>query len=216
MRKASTRAVAVILAGFAIGLAHCGSSSSGSSAIAKFGPPGDHFPKGLGCRTDRGEGIPIANPGSVEAICDADAGTNCVCASDADCQAGSEGRCGYAGAAVGDVCSYDECYASNDCASGSTCACGDLATISANVCVPSNCRFDTDCASGYCSPTLSDSCSPTVSYSGAYCHTPNDDCSNDSDCGERQRGMFVGEGPACIFSMSAKKWVCTNIACPHS
>ena len=70
----------------------------------------------------------------------------------------------------------------------------------ANYCTrPSNCRVDADCgANGFCSPGQSHEWCGTL-YA---CHTPNDECANDSDCAADTH---------CDFSTAVKHWLCGNL-----
>jgi hypothetical protein len=134
-----------------------------------------------------------------------------MCGSDAECSAGTNGRCIVNGNA-GPHCDYDMCFTSSDCASGKSCGCGDLTSESANVCVPSNCSVDTDCGpEGYCSPTLDETCGPYGGeYAGVYCHTPQDECFNDSDCGAD--GASFGSS-YCVYFLETGKWACHTGQC---
>jgi hypothetical protein len=72
--------------------------------------------------------------------------------------------------------------------------------------VPGDCRVDTDCGPcGWCSPT-SGACGSVVGY---YCHTPKDQCINDSDC------LDAGLGNACGYDTSLGYWRCIFLpGCP--
>jgi hypothetical protein len=128
------------------------------------------------------------------------------CRAHADCIEGQNGRCSAIGRG-GWACTYDECFADADCGGpGGVCACdGSSSRADNNVCLSGNCRTDADCgAAGFCSPTFG-SCgnySGVVSY---YCHTPQDECVDDADCG----------GPAgyCAYVPAAGHWKCSNAHC---
>jgi len=121
---------------------------------------------------------------------------------DSDCSGGANGRCGH-GAVNLCMCSYDTCMADSDCTTGQTCAChGSTYNIFGNTCVPSNCRVDSDCgARGYCSPSTTPGqiCGAVGGY---YCHTPDDQCVENTDC--------VGDAgtEACVFSTASRHWEC--------
>lgn len=128
------------------------------------------------------------------------------CLSDADCTAGTNGRC------LPDwrfpclaSCSYDTCFSDSDCADNQPCQCRDSASSTdPNVCASGgNCRVDTDCGpGGYCSPGSSSQCLCNRPCSGEYfCHTPNDTCLEDSDCGSQGN---------CIYDVVTKRWVCVS------
>jgi hypothetical protein len=47
-----------------------------------------------------------------------------------------------------------------------------------------------------------------VGLLGYYCHTPSDECVNDSDC----PAMPAAMGPqACTYSMAKQHWVCATV-----
>jgi hypothetical protein len=125
-----------------------------------------------------------------------------VCSHDTDCTTGTNGRCVESGGGALDCsCTYDTCATDNDCPKGQLCAChGSPYTESAgNTCMPGNCRVDADCgASGYCSPSEGGGCG---SLGGYYCHTPSDQCVNDSDCSGG--GLDV-----CEWSSTDARWEC--------
>jgi hypothetical protein len=122
--------------------------------------PQNHRASGALCPVDRG-------PGSTTApYCATDGGPSTaavngprLCAGDADCTAGTNGRCFLNGGPVTDCgtrCSYDACAQDSDCPSNQPCACRASATdTAANTCLTGgNCRVDDDCgAGGYCSPS---------------------------------------------------------------
>jgi len=78
---------------------------------------------------------------------------------------------------------------------------------SGNSCVPGNCQVDADCGTGgYCSPTPALPCNMNgrdlyCQGVGYYCHTPKDECVDDSDC------QGVGS-PGCLYDQSAGYWMC--------
>lgn len=103
---------------------------------------------------------------------------------DSQCTSGSDGRCVHAEAPIAECsCTYDACVHDTDCPAGSLCACHGSPYVGGqgNTCTPGNCRVDSDCGSnGYCSPAYDTmTCGGLLGY---YCHTPDDECVNDSDC----------------------------------
>jgi hypothetical protein len=132
---------------------------------------------------------------------------NGMCSNDNQCTMGTNGRCVQMGEGVEYCgCTYDTCMQDANCPTGDTCACHGSAYTDGegNVCVPGNCRVDADCgAGGYCSPSV-DTMGCGGGVAGYYCHTPQDQCVNDSDCGEGGGGEGV-----CVFSTSAGYWQCT-------
>jgi hypothetical protein len=139
-----------------------------------------------------------------------------ACASDGDCaDAGINGRCaGYLGPA-GCGCTYDQCVGDIDCPAGQTCACHGAPYMfgSGNMCVPGNCHVDADCGTGgYCSPSPALPCNMNgrdlfCQGVGYYCHTPKDECVDDSDC---QGVGFAG----CVYDPSPGYWKCEFYAQP--
>jgi hypothetical protein len=129
---------------------------------------------------------------------------NGECSQDSDCvnsALGENGRCVQRGPLPGYTCSYDACFTDSACEKGSVCQCREPADgVDPNYCTtPSTCRVDADCGdNGYCSP------SQAHEWCGTFyaCHTPHDDCLNDSDCGPDTH---------CDFDMNAKHWVCANL-----
>ncbi len=182
-----------------------GSSSSGSSTSSSGGSvPQNHRAAAVACPLDRGPGMPP------------DASAGATCTRDADCTMGLRGRCMQVtrcgGACQTRVeCTYDDCAADADCAALRVCSCRPSPSSNArNACLPAGtCRVDADCAGGhgYCSPNPVGCTSFADSSDGYYCHTAQDDCTNDSDC---------GAGENCWYDASPKKWHCKNLnaACP--
>lgn len=128
------------------------------------------------------------------------------CATDADCTEGVNGRCvshrGYA------FCSYDTCFADDACEG--PCLCrgegGGVGSGGANRCVSGNCQTDADCGPGnFCSPTLGD-CGLYGGTVGYYCHTCDDECTNDSECTEMGAGY-------CAYSPTVAHWICQYTQC---
>jgi hypothetical protein len=65
--------------------------------------------------------------------------------------------------------------------------------------------MDADCGDGgYCSPSWSPPCGSSVQFE---CHTPNDECVDDTDCGP------PGTSAACTYSQSLAHWVCASVEC---
>lgn len=179
----------------------------GGPALA---PPDSHRSVASVCPHDRPATVPLgggpADAGTVQS------GPNPQCYSDADCVAGTNGRCETARYPV-DIgyCNYDECFSDGDCAGQfGACICGDpqidgTGTRAPNVCVNGNCRLDSDCGpSGYCSlSTQNGYCGPDVPL-GFFCHTANDECASDSDCATRPVTS------RCTFDLTLVRWTCTE------
>jgi hypothetical protein len=144
------------------------------------------------------------------------------CKSDSDCTAGLDGRCDYT-ATSACACKYDACLTDADCPAGSDCACdanrgGAGASGNPTVCLPSNCRLDSDCGpGGYCSPSYlaggPGGCGSQ--WYGFFCHTPQDECGNWSDC--KTNGCMSPNGPngpatgvACVYARELGHWKCVS------
>ncbi|MET0792423.1 MAG: hypothetical protein ABW061_12960 [Polyangiaceae bacterium] len=180
-----------------------GSAHAGAAGAAH--EPENHRPSAVACDQTR----PTNDPG---APADQDGGY-VACHSHADCTAGKNGRCSGNGH-DGWQCTYDGCFADSDCSNAASgepqlCACGEGFRSDNNVCLAGNCRVDTDCGQGgYCSPTLGD-CGNYAKTVGYYCHTKDDECSDDSDC---KAGTASGPG-YCAFTPSVGHWRCSTAQC---
>jgi hypothetical protein len=186
-----------------------GSGAAGAAGgHAGSGAPSQHRPTGTICSGALADaGVPrsawdgglrdpetSADGGSISC-----SGTTDVCPT---CANGLQSRClqGY--------CLCDECNSDQDCANGGVCSCGLTkgfgGASQGNICIPANCRVDSDCGpNGYCSPTVNDGCGAFYGVQGYYCHTPQDQCHNDSDCGTGY----------CAYSTQGGMWVCATGLC---
>jgi hypothetical protein len=174
------------------------------SAVGHSRVPARHRPAGSWCPTKRG-------PGGVPEWCHPDAGLSSGCVQDSDCSRGTRGRCLSASpvpCAFG--CFYDTCASDSDCGADRACECRPSASSPLpNWCVTSsNCRVDADCGTGgYCSPSLR--CNGSLDSGslpgcvGYFCHTPQDSCTDDSDC--------TGDD-TCNYDGANKRWSCGYIA----
>ena len=163
-----------------------------------------------GCPSDYPVGPPdaLALPIDICGRCSkSDYQSQLACASDRDCAgAGANGRCSSDRSPAGCGCTYDRCAGDVDCPTGQTCAChgSTYYTLGAgNACVPGNCHVDADCGAGaYCSPTPAQPCDMTgwdyCQSAGYYCHTPKDQCVDDSDC----------KSGGCVYASSEGFWKC--------
>lgn len=120
------------------------------------------------------------------------------CTSDAECASAVGGRCS------GGQCIYD-CTSDQECAPG-VCLCSDPPG-GLSYCTTATCHVDADCPGSYCSPTFG-TCG---NYSGVIdyqCHTPDDECTDDSDC--------TGTGSLmayCMYDPLVSHWICSNSHC---
>lgn len=131
------------------------------------------------------------------------------CSTDKDCTDGANGRCNFSRA--GATCSYDACFQDNDCDGVCECESPKDSTIG-NQCLPGNCKVDSDCQdTGFCSPTLG-TCGNYSGTEAYYCHTPEDECLDDSDCKDFSSGG-AGRDPYCTFSSEVSHWVCADAHC---
>lgn len=129
------------------------------------------------------------------------------CLVDEDCNEGANGRCNFD--RRGSRCSYDTCFSDSDCGTN-VCACEspDVSHIG-NKCLIGNCQVDADCGTdGFCSPTFG-SCGNYNGDIAYFCHTPEDECIDDSDCSDKDG---VGT-PYCKFSNEVNHWVCDDSQC---
>ncbi|MES1179162.1 MAG: Dickkopf N-terminal cysteine-rich domain-containing protein [Myxococcales bacterium] len=194
----------------------CNASSSWEvhcSSMMLFGPcscphpdpdrvPKEHRAAALTCSHTRAPNIEPGESGCVTS--DGSPCPNSQCNHDSDCTdatQGANGRCVETGPIFGFSCSYDTCFADADCGNGSVCQCREPAdSVTANYCTaPLDCRVDGDCGvHGYCSP------SQAHEWCGTFyaCHTLDDECTDDSDC---------GSGTHCDFDRNAHHWVCGNL-----
>lgn len=140
--------------------------------------------------------------------------TRSVCARDAQCIAGNQGRClertGLGGSAC--ACTYDTCSSDDGCGPDALCACG--ASLGSghvsNRCLPTDCRVDADCGAGErCAPSGDEHCGDlfgTVRYA---CTKPADRCHLDTDC----PATASNPSPACTFRPSLGHRACITTQC---
>jgi hypothetical protein len=185
-----------------------GSNGGGSTSSSSSGGGADAGRVPVNHRTGDGECSTTPPPGQCQPTWTCPSGDPSCCTSDSACTQGTNGRCNPIGPLPGCQCYYDACQHDTDCATGHACACHGTADtgISGNTCVPGNCRVDSDCGSGgYCSPSLNSmSCGEGVG--GYYCHTPNDQCIDDTDCSSGN-----GLPSVCTYSTTSGRWECTAL-----
>ena len=196
-----------VLAGLPLLLLACGGATSAPSDagadVAVVKPPAVHRVLPEPCPSDRAASPPPGIPGG-------------TCKSDAECTQGTNGRC--LSIVLGPPsCSYDLCAKDADCGqSTGVCQCRAATEGGANVCRQGNCRTDGDCGvtgKGFCSPSavgIDVTCRSGIQTGsfGYFCHTPVDECSNDTDCGTAP----TGQG-ACIFDLGKSHWACVTLMC---
>jgi hypothetical protein len=160
--------------------------------VGDFSPDGGRDPVSSNC-------VNNAMPGSVE------------CLRDSDCTDGTRGRCLAGHFACMTYCSYDTCGTDTDCV-GAVCECRQQATdVAANSCwAGGNCRVDSDCGpGGFCSPSqVATGCLvfDVSSGQGYFCHTANDSCLDNGDCGEQE--IVAGRGRVCAYELATSRWGC--------
>ncbi len=207
LRVRMTKACLLLLPLIMHSVASCGADANGAvTADAGRQPtPKRHRAAPASCPEERASGSV-----SVGTECFAPALGNGIaiqCVNDADCVAGSNGRCVLGPKACITYCTYDTCFSDAECPGSQPCECRDSALSSvANSCVAGgNCRVDADCGlGGYCSPSLvGGSCNfdPLVASTGYFCHTLHDSCLNDSDCDQSSR---------CAFDSQNERWTCVK------
>jgi hypothetical protein len=108
------------------------------------------------------------------------------------------------------MCTYDECFNDGDCGEGLVCRCreGEWAP---HICMRSgNCQVDSDCGdSGFCSPSFGN-CGNYLGVIGWFCHTPQDQCLDDEQCGREGGGGFDAY---CAYNPAAGRWMCADSHC---
>jgi len=203
MFKMSTCGVGLLLAGLAACSNQSGSAPSDGAILGRV--PTNHRASDIECTQAAPAGTCPCNGNCATSTYP----SQWTCSSDGDCgDGGMNGRCTGSFGPAGCGCTYDSCAGDSDCPSGQTCAChGSPYTYGlGNTCVPGNCRVDSDCGTGgYCSPSPAVPCSDGPYFYcmglGYYCHTPRDQCVDDSDC----QGVNF---PSCVYEPSAGYWKC--------
>jgi len=155
--------------------------------------PERHRPEHVACDDQRSTDGPTIPEGMEEMA---------NCTSHDDCTEGDNGRCSDFGRGFWG-CTYDQCFSDDDCGV-SACICGG--DVAPNHCMGGDCQVDADCGpGGYCSPTFGE----CGNYSGEiayYCHTPDDECIDDGDCGDN-------EWSYCAYNPAAGHWACSDSHC---
>ncbi|MBN8612322.1 MAG: hypothetical protein J0L92_17130 [Deltaproteobacteria bacterium] len=153
-------------------------------------PPDPTRPAEIVCSPCRPPGVSTGGGGRGE------------CETDADCTEGTNGRCGFGRA--GSFCSYDLCFSDADCDTGEACLCdGTGLGGGGNTCVSAGCRTNNDCTPGHaCSPTFG-GCGHYAGFIGFQCHTAEDECTTDADCGPGY----------CAFDATLAHWACSTAEC---
>jgi hypothetical protein len=170
------------------GTGAAGIDVTGSGAAGTTGRvPALHRPGGAVCPprdlSDDLCAFPTRNPDAPDA-----------CLSNADCvENGRSGYCTNTPGMTACQCSYDFCTSDSEC-QGGACLCGSV--FVGNVCAGGGCGVDADCGvGGYCSPNT-----PACGGLGDFqCHTPRDQCVDDTDCSPP---FFCG------FDATLKAWRC--------
>ncbi len=143
-------------------------------------PPLQHRPSAVAC----GLSAPSYPPPGDSCTSDAGCGTIPVTQT---CRA-------YPDAGGATFCNGDQCFTDSDCPNG-PCGCS-VSTPQLgvhNLCYFGNCHTDADCGSGgYCSPSRQADCQggDDPGVEAYYCHTPKDECTNDSDCASCGTGGY--------------------------
>jgi hypothetical protein len=163
--------------------------------------PAKHRPVAEMCDDERNSSGPFIDDWALE-----QGGDFVSCTAHEDCTEGDNGRC-IGNGHDGWYCSYDRCFVDDDC--DNVCECEGGFRGDFNVCVGGDCRTDADCGpGGYCSPSFGD-CGEYTGVVAYYCHTPDDECIDDSDCdGDGNFGA-----PYCAYNPAAGKWMCSDSHC---
>jgi len=134
-------------------------------------------------------------------------GSTAACTKHEDCTEGANGRCAATGR-LGYQCTYDLCFNDSECGEDSVCVCGLPTAESVNHCVTGGCTIDADCGTnGYCSPSFG-TCGNYFGVIGYFCHTPEDECVDDVDCGDGSFGA-----PYCAYDPTLGHWACSSLQC---
>ena len=155
-------------------------------------PPDDHRPAADSCEGVHDPPEPTIWDASIS-----------QCTQHSDCTEGENGKCvnGVGSAGGMGFCVYDTCRTDADCDPGKVCYC--TPSRAASCLSIGNCRTDADCGpQGYCSPSMSFDCGGYRPIDGYHCHTPDDTCSDDSDC----TGTDY-----CNFNPYDNRWECTPV-----
>jgi hypothetical protein len=106
---------------------------------------------------------------------------------------------------AGGINGQDECLVDGDCAGG-VCSCAGntfgYAHATWNTCVAAGCHVDSDCDGELCSPSVGD-LGPFYGVQLYTCHTGDDTCGSDSDCGVQN-----GVQGYCAFAPPVGHWQC--------
>lgn len=134
-------------------------------------------------------------------------GPDIECESHDECDDGRNGRCVYT--RFGTACTYDQCLEDSACG-GTVCQCEGGFYADNNICLSEgNCLVDADCGDGgYCSPSFGD-CGSYTGVVGWYCHTAEDECTDNADCGGDEGGF----GDYCAYMPATGRWQCSNSHC---
>lgn len=126
------------------------------------------------------------------------------CAVDADCGAGSMGRCMLGAGAC--ECRYT-CAADADCPGGQICVCGALRGEGwESVCVPAECRDSTRCGGDRCGVAqFSGGCGTETLVA---CRSTTDTCRTNEDCAE---GSCQAPGEVWNDLIGTSDWQCTTV-----
>ena len=174
-----------------------GSNNVANNVIVTTRVPLNHRPAEVTCDNERAPGL-----------ADPDPGVPASCLADIECTEGVNGRC-IGNGHDGYYCTYDECFADADCG-GNVCGCGGGFRSDHNICMSGNCAIDSDCGpGGFCSPSFSD-CGNYFGVVAYFCHTPQDECIDDADCGADGGDPW---GSYCMFDEGVGHWTCSNSQC---
>jgi hypothetical protein len=137
-----------------------------------------------------------------------------ACATDADCTDSglpycANGRCASASSVGSSGGAGSYCFTDSDCPPNWVCECNVAIWQGINECVQGNCRVDSDCAAvagpggmPSCSQGAGSGHSLCQGTGGYYCHTPRDECLDESDC------TGCGVDTFCVFDATVAHFVC--------
>lgn len=144
-----------------------------------------------------GLGLGRATPNAIEG----DPSGLTDCETDEDCPEGAS----CVADSQGSQCRLPpECDSAADCGAGNQCFCaaefrgsgGSTPYSAFNQCLPAECQRAEDCGAFSCGVSYA----TCEGFTGAYCHTAEDECTRTSDCGDDE---------TCAFSPQDGHWVCS-------
>jgi hypothetical protein len=167
--------------------------------------PANHRVAGATCGVDRTGAGGTGGAGGAPALCGGSAGAG---GAGSICTGLNAACCHHVQPSLSwDYCAADGCATDSDCGPMHICVCvAGTGACNRNYCQQAGCRTDADCGTGlYCSPSYN---YPVQCQSAYMCHTPDDQCIDDSDCNSGQSGFPL---PYCAYDGTVMHWRCTSM-----